>query len=34
VGAIVQNRVCGYLSEPKVTPKAGPPSKHRRHKRR
>jgi hypothetical protein len=34
VGAIVQNRVWGYLSEPKVTPKAGPPSKHRRHKRR
>jgi hypothetical protein len=30
VGAIVQNRVWGYLSEPRVTP----PSKHRRHRRR
>jgi hypothetical protein len=34
VGAIVQNRVWGYLSEPKVTQKAGPPAKQRRHRRR
>jgi hypothetical protein len=33
VGAIVQNRVWGYLSEPKVTPKAVPSSKHRQKRR-
>lgn len=34
VGAIVQNRVWGYLSEPRGEPKTTPHSKHRRRRRR